>query len=135
MVEGLNSLKRKLNKTIPDAVREAAKKALEQSARELVAEMQRLVPVDSGALRDSIGWTWGDAPAGATVVGTVAGSKNDTMRITIYAGGDGAFYARFQEFGTVKMPPSPFFYPSYRKLKRKIKGRNTRAINKAIKSL
>lgn len=133
MVQGMARLRRRLTKTIPDKVREAAKEALEESATELVAEIKRLVPVDQGTLRDSIGWTWGDVPDGAMALGTVASS--DSVRVTVYAGGGDAFYAWFQEFGTVKMSPQPFFFPSYRKLKRKIKGRTTRKINKAIRAL
>lgn len=90
-----------------------------------------MVPVESGALRDSIGWTWGDAPSGAISLGK---AKAGRLSITIYAGGGEAFYAWFQEFGTVNMPANPFFFPSYRKLRRKAKGRVTRKINKAIRS-
>lgn len=143
MVQGLPSLKRKLNKKIPALAREAAKQALEQNARELVAEMKRLAPKDTRALANSINWTWGDAPAGSMVLGTVAGNKYSTMRITVYAGDESTIVtnsrgvrfqnAFLQEFGTKNMPPSPFFYPSYRGLRRKMKGRVTRSINKALK--
>lgn len=144
MVQGLPSLKRKLNKKIPALAREAAKQALEQNARELVAEMKRLAPKDTRALANSINWTWGDAPAGSMVLGTVAGNKYSTMRITVYAGDESTIVtnsrgvrfqnAFLQEFGTKNMPPSPFFYPSYRGLRRKMKGRVTRSINKALKN-
>lgn len=134
MVIGLPALKRKLTKTIPNRVELAAREALEQNATELVAEMKRLSPKLTGDLKDSINWTWGDAPAGAMVIGKVFGNEYKTMRITVYAGGGGEFYARFQEFGTVNMPPTPFFFPSYRKLKRRMKGRVTRKINKAIRA-
>lgn len=135
MVQGLGRLKRKLNKTIPDRVRNAARDALEENAKRLVEEMKRLAPEYLGDLIDSIGWTWGDAPAGTMVIGTVAGNDYDTMRITVYAGGGDAFHAFFQEFGTVNMAPNPFFFPSYRKLRRGMKSRVTRSINKAIKTL
>lgn len=126
---------------------------MEKAAEDTVQLMRRLVPVDSGALRDSIGWTWGDAPKGALVLGR---SKNaiDGLSITIYAGsrdkslGDhDAFYARFVEFGTeahiaggkfvgAKIPAiaaQPFFFPAWRIKKRSNKNRMTRAIRQGIK--
>lgn len=113
---------------------------MEKGANEIVAMAKSLVPVDSGALRDSIGWTWGDAPEGSIQLGKVRASRDGDEAITIYAGtrnkslGDAdAFYARFVEFGTQHMAPSPFFYPSYRMLKRRVKGRVTRSMKKAIR--
>lgn len=145
MVQGLRSLQNKLTRKIPDAVRRATIEVLEQNADEIVAYMKSLAPVDSGGLRASIGWTWGSAPAGAMVVGTVAPSKGDTLRITIFAGGtsetkrpnkSGFVFdvARLQEFGTADMPPSPFFFPAYRAKKSKAKSRVTRRLRKAIRS-
>lgn len=134
MVQGIHRLRVRFEKTIPDKVRDAARRVLEQNATELVAEMKRLVPVDEGDLRDSINWTWGDAPAGTLTIGTVGGREYGTLRITVYAGGGDAFHGWFQEFGTVNMAPNPFFFPSYRKLKRRLKGRATREIRKAIQA-
>jgi HK97 gp10 family phage protein len=118
---------------IPAAVREAARLELERNATAIVADMKRVAPVDDGALRDSIGWTWGEAPAGSLVIGTVGGRGYGTLRITIYAGGREAFYARFQEFGTVKMAANPFFFPVWRARRRRTRSRITRSISKAIK--
>ena len=140
MVQGLASLNRKMTVTIPAKVREAVAKALEQGATEIVNFAKALVPVDSGALRDSIGWTWGDAPKGSITIGKVARRKDGDMVITIYAGTRSkdlgnmdAFYARFVEFGTQNMTARPFFYPAYRTVKRRVKGRVTRNMRKAIK--
>lgn len=159
MVDGVPEFRRFMYSTVPNAVRQAAREALEAGADELVAEMRRLVPVESGALRASIGWAWGEAPAGAIYSDTVGGGDTAGLRIVIYVGGSegtkrrqarnsgtrtsdqgraGYFdsdNARYQEFGTSKMPANPFFWPSYRALKRRIKSRITRAINKAIRSL
>ena len=132
MVHGLDKLKARFD-AIPVKVREAAKLALEQSAQEIVDTMRRFVPVESGDLRDSINWTWGDAPSGAMTIGTVKGSAYGSMRITIYAGGDKAFYGRFQEFGTKKMAANPFFFPAWRAKKKKVRSRLSRAISKAIR--
>lgn len=138
MVEGLDRLKRKLTVSIPGQVRERTRKAMEKGADEIVGMAKNLVPVDTGALRDSIGWTWGDAPEGAMVL--ASSRRVDGERITIFAGtrnkslGDSdAFYARWVEFGTQKAYPRPFFFPSYRTLKRRVKGRITREMRKAIR--
>jgi len=141
MVQGLKSLERKLTRTIPARVRLATRAAMEKGANEIVALAKTWVPVKSGALRDSIGWTWGDAPEGSIIMGTVRPSKDGDERITIYAGtrnknlGDkDAFYVRFVEFGTQNAPPSPFFYPAYRTLKKRTKSRITRETRKALKA-
>lgn len=145
-VEGLGRLTRKLQ-LIPSKVIEAAAKSLEDSAEELVQMMRRIAPKDSGDLAASIGWTWGDAPKGSMVIGTFKSSRRASkgatlaqasLMITVYAGGKGpgfdAFYARFQEFGTVKMRANPFFYPSYRARRRAIRAKLTRDVKKAVRS-
>lgn len=140
-MEGLARVHRMLAQ-IPEKVQEAARQSLEASAEEIVQLMRRLVPRDSGALANSIGWTWGDAPAGSMTIGTVKGGKRagaayGAMVITIYAGGKiagaDAFYARFQEFGTRKMLANPFFYPAYRANRGKVRARLTRAVRKALR--
>lgn len=155
-VKGQQALRRRLAK-VPKKVRKAIKAELERSANELVREMKALVPVgETGALRDSIGWTWGDAPAGSMKIGTFRSKEYGKISVTIYAGNEDAFYAHFVEFGTrphsvaenasvdrglrqdkgVMHPGAaakPFFYPVYRANKRRLKGRLTRAINKAMK--
>lgn len=140
MIEGSEALKRKLA-AIPTRLTDAVRVELERQAEDLVGLMRRLAPADTGALRASIGWTWGDAPAGSMVIGTVqapgGGREFASMRITIFAGGktaaQDAFYARFQEFGTKNMPANPFFFPAYRSRKRQIRSSLTRAMRKALK--
>lgn len=145
-VQGLAALQAKLKRRIPDAAVKRLRSAMEKSAQDVVELMRRLVPVDSGDLRDSIGWTWGEAPKGAMVIGKskqgVAG-----MTITLYAGGGDAFYARFVEFGTqahaaggafagAEIPAlaaSPFFFPAWRAKRRSSKTRMTRAIRQGLK--
>ncbi|BCH32636.1 hypothetical protein MesoLjLc_45660 [Mesorhizobium sp. L-8-10] len=130
MVKGLAQLQRKLTVTIPAKVEAATRAAMEKGADELVAMMKRLVPVDQGDLRDSIAWTWGEAPKGAVVL---AESKAESrgLKITVYATD---FKARWIEFGTVKMAAQPFFFPSYRAMRKRIKSRITRTMKKAIRS-
>lgn len=133
MVQGLDRLSARFA-AIPNKVRSAAVAEMERCASEVVAAMKRLAPVDQGNLRDSIAWTWGEAPAGTIKVGTVGAKEYGSLSITIYAGGDDAFYATFQEFGTKEMRAHPFFYPAWRANRKKVRARLTRAINKAIKA-
>lgn len=142
-VQGLDKLMRKMA-LIPSKVLQEVRYSMERSATEMTDMMRRLVPVEHGVLRDSIGWTWGDAPKGAMVIGSVRSGKNKgdavgRMTITIYAGGKSgrgtdAFYAWFQEVGTVNMAANPFFFPSYRALRSKAKGGITRAVKKGMKA-
>jgi HK97 gp10 family phage protein len=133
---GLARFKRKLA-AMPAAAKAEIQAAMEASAEEIVDLMRRMVPVDRGDLRDSIGWTFGAPPKGTSVLATssrsAAGSAG--LVITIYAGGGDAFHARFIEFGTKSMPAHPFFYPSWRLGKKRARSRITRATNKAAKKV
>ena len=157
MVQGIGDLNKKVAE-IPKRIEAAAKKAMEAGADELVSMMKRLVPVDSGDLRDSIGWTYGDAPAGAKVVSQSTADIRG-LKITVYAGSEKAYYAAWLEFGTaphnvakgggtkagVKQlaagggnahpgsSPQPFFFPSYRALRKKIRTRIARETRKAMR--
>jgi len=130
---GLDKLRAKF-RALPGAVRDEIRAAMEAGAAEVVRMARSLCPVDRGDLRDSIGWTWGEAPAGSITLGQAKG-PGEGERITIYAGDEKAFYARWVEFGTVKMPARPFFYPSWRALRKRVKGRHTRALTKALKKV
>ena len=145
---GLDRLKRKL-RAFPKAVEAEISRAMETSANEIVALAKSLAPVDDGDLQRSIGWTWGDAPEGAMVLGKVRSRGAGNLVITVYAGGGDAFYARFVEFGTAPHTNSgrfagsshpgtaaqPFFYPAYRALRRRARSRVTRSVNKAAKRI
>lgn len=144
---GLDRLNRKLKK-LPLAAEKRIKEAMAKGADEMVALAKSIVPVDDGVLRDSISWTWGDAPKGALSIGTVK-SSDGSLRLTIYAGGGEAYYARFVEFGTdahvnggmfagTAHPGTRrtgFFYGSWRPLRRRIRSRITRAITKSAKEV
>ncbi|MBB4272787.1 HK97-gp10 family putative phage morphogenesis protein [Rhizobium mongolense] len=152
MVQGIGALNKAVA-AIPKRVELAARAAMEKSADELVAMMKRLVPVEDGDLRASIGWTWGNAPAGAKVL-TQTDPDERGLKITVYAGSQKAYYSAFVEFGTAPHnvatgggnknfsgtanahPGSraqPFFFPSYRSLKKRIQSRIRREMKKAIK--
>lgn len=147
-VMGAKALERKLAE-LPEAARRAIAPAMEESAREIVNLARTLAPADSGALRASIGWSWGDAPEGSMTLGTVRteGRGAGNMRIVVYAGDDRAFYARWVEFGTRPHraggmykgalhpgnAPRPYFFPAYRATRKRVKSRVSRAVNKSAK--
>ncbi|MDR5008299.1 HK97 gp10 family phage protein [Agrobacterium fabacearum] len=144
---GLAKLNRKLAK-LPAAAEKRIKEAMGQGADEIVALMKSLVAVDSGELRDSIGWTWGDAPKYSQKIATVK-SADGKLVITIFAGNSKVRYAHLVEFATkahenagqfagTQHPGTkaqPFFFVSYRALRRRTKSRITRAINKSAKEV
>jgi HK97 gp10 family phage protein len=155
MVTGVKELEKKLTKVFPELVEKRVREAMEKAANQVVSQMKTRAPVYvgdevtrtdkrhkgqpviPGALRDSIAWTWGDAPKGTVSLGSVQTglNKEGTTKLTIYAGNKQAFYARWVEFGTRKWKGNPFFFSTWRDNKRKVKGQLTRAIRKAIKEM
>lgn len=147
-IKGLDSLKKKLAR-LPAVAQKRIREAMEAGASEIVSMMKSLVPVDSGDLKRSIAWTWGAAPKGALTLASVKGKGGSDNMITIYAGNADAYWARWVEFGTKShtaggefagatipaIPASPFFFVSYRANRKRVKGRITRAINKAAKEV
>ncbi len=133
MVQGLAEFNRRFE-AIPKNVREAARDAMEKGADEIVQAMRATVRKRTRALEAAIKWTWGDAPAGSLAIGTVGGRSYGGLKITIYVDQPLAWRAWFLEAGTVKMPAYPFFFPIYRALKRRTRGRITRQITKAIRA-
>lgn len=133
MVEGLAKFEARW-KRIPQNALINVRAAMEEAATDIVEEMWSRAPQGAtGRVGASIGWTWGDAPAGSFTIGKVGGKEYSSLKITIYAGGGDAFYAKFHEFGTVKMSANPFFFPVWRARRKRVKGRISRAISKAIK--
>ena len=144
-VEGVAALRRKLTKKVPEALREQIKKDLEKWADEVVQMAKGLAPKKEHKLVNSIGWTWGEAPAGSITIGTFRGNQFGTMRVTIYAGDQTTMVtnkrghkfqnAWLQEVGTRAMQSTPYFFPAYRSLKKRGKARLARNTRKVIKSL
>lgn len=146
---------------LPASVGAAVRDAMEQSAQEIVDAMKNFVPVDTGALKNSIAWCWGPPPINAKILKTIGQRPQaDTkdFRITIYAGDYEAYYAGWVEFGTraraagqyrdekghrrnagkgghAATPAQPFFYPIWRAYKKRLRLRITRNVNAAIKKL
>lgn len=132
MVKGVAKFQKRM-RDIPLSVRLEVVKQLEKEADKVVRLMKAFAPKGTTRqLMNSIGWTWGDVPKGAITIGKVAGSSYDRISIKIYAGGDGAFYARFQEFGTVNMAANPFFFPVWRSEKRRVKSGIKRAVKRGF---
>ncbi|MFG1417018.1 HK97-gp10 family putative phage morphogenesis protein [Xanthobacter sp. V0B-10] len=153
----LAKLERKL-KRLPDAATAEIKAAMEAVADDIVRMARSLAPEEDGDLKRSIGWTWGAPPRGSITLGKVARSAlGKDLTITVYAGDDKAFHARWVEFGTAPhslakgadrsaragrgkkqdqgdMHPGatahPFFYPAYRASRKGAK----RQIRKATRS-
>ena len=144
-LKGLPKLKAKLVKlrkdTMPDVM-----PAMAQAADMIVEMMKRQVPVKTGKLRDSINWTFGKAPKGAMKVATI---KEGEATLTIYAGGKELKVpnAWWTEFGTSPHPQAgqfagtmhpgsaaqPFFFTSYRALRKEAKKMIRLAISAAVK--
>jgi len=136
-------LKAQLERTPKIAV-EAAARAMEEGADEIVAFMKAAAPVDTGRLRNSIAWTWGDAPEGSVVIDEIRSGQNKgrqyaKLRITFYVGLRGAgeydkgYYAHMVEFGTKKMAAQPFFIPGWKANKAKYNRKIRAAVRRAIK--
>ena len=127
-------------KQIPDVAVDAARQAMEEVAQEIVEAMRAAAPKgNTGRLRDSIGWTWGDLPPGTFMIDEIRSGRNQgdqyaTLRIKIYAGNREAFYARFHEFGTRSQPAQPFFFSTWSKEKAKFRRRIRAAVRAAIRA-
>lgn len=143
-VEGLDKLKRRLA-ILPDEAARQVSAAIEKGAEELVAQMKRFVPVEEGDLRDSIEWHWTGQGDKEGAQGEKSASRQATkgaaqLSATITAGGTLAgSHAGWVEFGTAEAPghaatpAQAFFFPAFRILRKRIRSRITRALNKGIK--
>lgn len=142
-VQGIPSLQRKLTR-LRENTAPKVMQAMEIAADRVVSMAKNLVPVNTGDLRDSIGWTWADAPKGSIKIASV---QTGAMRLTIFAGNEKAFYARWIEFGTAPhaqggkfagtehpgTTPQPFFFPSYRANKKEVVVGIRKAIRDAVR--
>lgn len=131
---GLHRLEQKL-KRIPAQAKAEIRAAMEAAAENMVATMKSLVREETGALRDSIGWTWGKAPKGAGIVAQAKSRMAGDLTLTVYAGNAEAFYGRWQEFGTATQPAQPFFFVSYRAHRKGAKRRIRAATSKAARKV
>lgn len=156
----MSKLQRKLAR-LPEIAKDRIGKAMEDGAEQIVSTAQNLVPVDEMVLYESIGWTWGEPPKGSLTLARSRRRSSDGLRITVFAGNDEAFYARWVEFGTAPhnvesgggtvagrrrasigaglghpgARAQPFFFVSYRANRRNVRSRISRAANRAAKEV
>lgn len=101
-------------KAMPAEVQAPVVKATQKSADEVLSLAQRLVPADQGDLRNS---------------GRV---ETEDLGLTAAVVFD-KHYASFVEFGTRFQSPQPFLIPAYRALRKRVRGRMSRAVKKAVR--
>ena len=94
------------------AVRGAAGRAAEIAAKEMAAEAQRLAPVKTGRLRESI---------------QVRKLSETAWEVSVEAP-----YAAFVEYGTSRAAPRPFFRPAYEKVAARYTDLAAKELNAAI---
>lgn len=134
---GIGRLQRRLA-AIPKEVKAAVQPALLKQAEAMADTMRQLVPVETGALRDSIIVTPGgqstpsySQPGGSTVVPDNAavvtvGDTNVRYGHLVEYGHKGGFH------GSV-VPPKPFFWPAVRLHQKKATNAIKRAVSKAVR--
>ena len=117
---------------IPAAVKAAVVPSLLASATEIQGAMKTLVPVKTGALRDSIVVT---GPGGTTPAYSQPGGGHAVPEnaVALTAGNSAVRYGHIVEYGSQKMHAEPFFWPSYRLFKKRAANRIKRGIRKAVK--
>lgn len=136
---------------IPSAVRSAAKQALAQSADELTEAIRTAAPRGAtGELKKSVAQTWGGGKVRySSLAGNVGEAGDPDLSVRISAGNSKVRYAHLVEFGTAThingglfagtehpgTRAQPFFYPTYRRMRKRARSRVSRAITKAIKQL
>jgi len=152
-VQGLERLKANIARIKADA-RAAMGSAAEASAHELANAIRANAPRDTGKLAESVKVEQMTSGKGARGLVAAAG-----MAWTVAAGDRNAPYARWVEFGTAAQgarpsrqnrnykrtavmtrayaahaatPAQPFFWPTYRLLRRRLKARIARATTKAV---
>jgi HK97 gp10 family phage protein len=96
---------------------QAVRKAVEDASKEVVANAQRRVHVDTGNLKSSLDYTMAD---GKKIKSEIGWKDRDDR------------YAVWQEFGTQAMPARPALGPAFNAEKRKIVRRIGDAINAVI---
>ena len=164
-VKGLDKLKAQLN-ALPARAKAEAAQALAQQATQLTDAIARAAPKRTGALAASVKWVFaGDEPhfAATGVIRSQDPSPKAAylgrmgFSITILAGDDKAYYARWVEFGTSSAPAGrytdakgktrtnkgvhhatpaqPFFYPTIRARQAQIRSKMVAAMRAAAKGV
>lgn len=118
---------RKLTEELKAEVHALAAAELVTQATSLAELIESVAPEQEGTLKTTVHVVPGNKD---TVVRIVAGGPR-TVRVGVSS--KPYDYARADEFGTVNMPPKPFFFPTYRLRKKKIVAAMKRKITAAIK--
>ena len=131
--EGLDRMNRRIDR-IPVEVRRAMAENTLAGAEEVAALQRRYAPKDSGDLVNSIKVTPGgqrtpaySQPGGSRLV------PEHGAHITV--GNTAVRYPHLLEYGTLKAPAQPFFWPAWRALRNRVKSRISRNVRKVVKSL
>ena len=127
-VIGVASLEKKL-KALGPLTRKEIKVVIQKSADEMVAFARSLAPVDTGALRESIHSAPGRHDLAIEVM---AGGAATTKAAR--AGFGEYDYSLGTEWGNSEVDAQPFFWPSYRSVKKRANTRTKRAVNKAARA-
>lgn len=124
-------LRRRLE-AIPQAVKDAVKPSLERSGEELANRMMFNAPKDTGAMAKSVAVTPGGqtTPAYSQPGGSKVVPEN---AVVVTVGNTDVRYAHLVEYGTQHAAAHPFFWPTFRSLKKKIATRTKAAIRKAVR--
>jgi len=115
---GASAYLARLKKVAP-AIKRRVNVALETGAAEYAGMMRRLAPQQEGDLIESIVY--------------YARIDAEGLVWIVAAGDDKVYYARYVEFGHGNAAARPFFYPSVRALRRRVKARVVRAWRLGIK--
>lgn len=146
-IYGLKQLDTKLRKMAPAAMR-AARLAVVEAAQEVANLQQNLVPYDEGELYDSIIVT---PPNGTTPPYSQPGGQRRAgpEEAIITAGNNKVRYAHLVEYGAKAhvagglfegalipdVKAQPFFWPAWRAMRGRAKGKISRKITTAIKRI
>lgn len=103
-----------------------------KQATTLADTMRQLAPEDTGGLKESIAVTRGgyrtppySQPGGMMTV------PDNAAAVTV--GDEDTRYPHLVEYGTVKTPPQPFFWPAVRLHRKKAATAIKRAVGKAVR--
>src|SRR5262245_41308072 len=118
---------RKLTVELQQEVREAAIAELNAQGERLRGMIEQVAPRDEGILAHTVSLRQTDKP---TQIRIVAGGQR-TVRPGVSS--KPYDYARADEFGTTRMQARPFFFPTYRLMKKKIIAAMKRRIAANIK--
>lgn len=146
-VRGSKQLQNKL-KALRQKTQAPVRAALGEAAGEMVGMMRRLVPDGPGTgafkLKGTIKWRFGDAEGGGSDAKT---GRSGATTATITAGDEKNPEAAWVEWGTAPhlqggsrpgtqhpgTQPRPYFFVSFRALRKSAKAKVRRAISKAVK--